>query len=315
MLTFVLRRLSQTLITLFIFSLISFVLSMILPGDPVLALVGPEGATREMLEVYRRELGLDQPVYIQYFRWLERTLRGDFGISIRTRAQVLTLFYQRLPVTVELLILGVIFAILVAFPLGILSSLRPNTRIDTMNTVLAVSGVAMPQFLLAMILILVFSLWLGWLPSSGYIEPWKNLWASIRTLILPAISLGFVVAAEMMRQVRSSMLEVLQDEYIQTARAKGLAEPVVIIKHALRNALIPVVTLLGLRIGRLIGGLVIIEVVFSLPGIGQMLLNAVLFKDMPVLQSGVLLVAFAVTLINLLVDLSYSLIDPRIRYG
>lgn len=315
MLTFVLRRLSQTLITLFIVSLISFVLSMILPGDPVLALVGPEGATREMLEVYRRELGLDQPVYIQYFRWLERTLRGDFGISIRTRAQVLTLFYQRLPVTVELLILGVIFAILVAFPLGIFSSLRPNTRIDTMNTVLAVSGVAMPQFLLAMILILVFSLWLGWLPSSGYIEPWKNLWASIRTLILPAISLGFVVAAEMMRQVRSSMLEVLQDEYIQTARAKGLAEPVVIIKHALRNALIPVVTLLGLRIGRLIGGLVIIEVVFSLPGIGQMLLNAVLFKDMPVLQSGVLLVAFAVTLINLLVDLSYSLIDPRIRYG
>jgi len=315
MLSFLVRRLSQTLITLFIVSLISFVLSMILPGDPVLALVGPEGATQEMLEVYRKELGLDQPVYVQYGRWLGRVLHGDFGISIRTRAKVLTLFYQRLPVTVELLVLGVIFAVFLAFPLGIFSSLRPNTWIDTTSTVLAVSGVAMPQFLLAMILILVFSLWLGWLPSSGYIEPWKNLWASIRTLILPAISLGFVVAAEMMRQVRSSMLEVLQDEYVQTARAKGLAEPVVIIKHALRNALIPVVTLLGLRVGRLIGGLVIIEVVFSLPGIGQMLLNAVLFKDMPVLQSGVLLVAFAVTLINLLVDLSYSLIDPRIRYG
>jgi peptide/nickel transport system permease protein len=315
MLSFLVRRLSQTLITLFIVSLISFVLSMILPGDPVLALVGPEGATQEMLEVYRKELGLDQPVYVQYGRWLGRVFHGDFGISIRTRAKVLTLFYQRLPVTVELLVLGVIFAVFLAFPLGIFSSLRPNTWIDTTSTVLAVSGVAMPQFLLAMILILVFSLWLGWLPSSGYIEPWKNLWASIRTLILPAISLGFVVAAEMMRQVRSSMLEVLQDEYVQTARAKGLAEPVVIIKHALRNALIPVVTLLGLRVGRLIGGLVIIEVVFSLPGIGQMLLNAVLFKDMPVLQSGVLLVAFAVTLINLLVDLSYSLIDPRIRYS
>jgi peptide/nickel transport system permease protein len=315
MLSFLVRRLSQTLITLFIVSLISFVLSMILPGDPVLALVGPEGATQEMLEVYRKELGLDQPVYVQYGRWLGRVFHGDFGISIRTRAKVLTLFYQRLPVTVELLVLGVIFAVFLAFPLGIFSSLRPNTWIDTTSTVLAVSGVAMPQFLLAMILILVFSLWLGWLPSSGYIEPWKNLWASIRTLILPAISLGFVVAAEMMRQVRSSMLEVLQDEYVQTARAKGLAEPVVIVKHALRNALIPVVTLLGLRVGRLIGGLVIIEVVFSLPGIGQMLLNAVLFKDMPVLQSGVLLVAFAVTLINLLVDLSYSLIDPRIRYS
>ncbi len=315
MLSFLVRRLSQTIITLFIVSLISFVLSMILPGDPVLALVGPEGATQEMLEVYRKELGLDQPVYVQYGRWLGRVLHGDFGVSIRTRAKVLTLFYQRLPVTVELLVLGVIFAVFLAFPLGIFSSLRPNTWIDTTSTVLAVSGVAMPQFLLAMILILVFSLWLGWLPSSGYIEPWKSLWASIRTLILPAISLGFVVAAEMMRQVRSSMLEVLQDEYVQTARAKGLAEPVVIIKHALRNALIPVVTLLGLRVGRLIGGLVIIEVVFSLPGIGQMLLNAVLFKDMPVLQSGVLLVAFAVTLINLLVDLSYSLIDPRIRYS
>ena len=315
MLSFLIKRLSQTIITLFIVSLISFVLSMILPGDPVLALVGPDGATKEMLEVYRKELGLDQPVYVQYLRWLGRALHGDFGISIRTRAHVLTLFYQRLPVTIELLVLGVIFAVFLAFPLGILSSLRPNTWIDTTSTVLAVSGVAMPQFLLAMILILVFSLWLGWLPSSGYIEPWKNLWASVRTLILPAVSLGFVVAAEMMRQVRSSMLEVLQDEYIQTARAKGLAEPVVIIKHALRNALIPVVTLLGLRIGRLIGGLVIIEVVFSLPGIGQMLLNAVLFKDMPVLQSGVLLVAFAVTLINLLVDLSYSLIDPRIRYS
>ena len=315
MLSFLVRRFAQTLITLFIVSLISFVLSMILPGDPVLALVGPEGASKEMLEVYRKELGLDQPVYVQYGRWLGRMLHGDFGVSIRTRAKVFTLFCQRLPVTVELLVLGVLFAVFLAFPLGIFSSLRPNTWIDTTSTVLAVSGVAMPQFLLAMILILVFSLWLGWFPSSGYVEPWRNLWASIRTLVLPAVSLGFVVAAEMMRQVRSSMLEVLQDEYVQTARAKGLAEPVVIVKHALRNALIPVVTLLGLRVGRLIGGLVIIEVVFSLPGIGQMLLNAVLFKDMPVLQSGVLLVAFAVTLINLLVDLSYSLIDPRIRYS
>jgi peptide/nickel transport system permease protein len=314
-LSFLARRIFQTLITLFIVSLISFGLSMILPGDPTLALVGADGATQEMLDVYRKELGLDQPVHVQYFKWLGRVLRGDFGISIRTRAKVLTLFAQRLPVTVELLVIGVIFAILLAFPLGILSSLRPNTWIDTTSTILAVSGVAMPQFLLGMILILIFSVWLGWLPSSGYVEPWKGLWPSIRSLILPAVSLGFVVAAEMMRQLRSSMLEVLQDEYVQTARAKGLSEPVVIIKHALRNALIPVVTLLGLRIGRLIGGLVIIEVVFSLPGIGQMLLNAVLFKDMPVLQSGVLLVAFAVTLINLLVDLSYSVIDPRIHYS
>lgn len=311
---FIIRRLFQTLITLFMVTVISFLLCMVLPGDPTLALVGPDGATEEMLQTYRIELGLDQPIYIQYSRWLHRVVTGDFGISIRTRAHVLTLFMQRLPVTLQLLAMGLVYAMLVAIPMGILSSLRPNTWIDTSGTVIAVSGVAMPQFLLAMILILVFSLWLGWFPASGYVEPWKDFSRSIASLTLPAISLGSVVAAEMMRQLRSSMLEVLQDEYIQTARAKGLAEFLVIIKHALRNALIPVVTLLGLRIGRLIGGLVIIEMVFSLPGIGRMLLNAVVFQDIPVLQSGVLLVALSVTMLNLIADISYSFLDPRIRY-
>ena len=192
---FLARRLMETLITLFMVTLISFVLSMILPGDPVMALVGPEGASKEMLEVYRQELGLDQPIYVQYLKWLGRVVRGDLGTSIRTRARVTTLFVQRLPVTLELLALGVVFAVLLAFPLGIMASLRPNTWIDTTGTVLAVSGVAMPQFLLAMLLILVFSLWLGWFPSSGYVEPWRHLWRSINSLILPAISLGFVVAA------------------------------------------------------------------------------------------------------------------------
>jgi peptide/nickel transport system permease protein len=287
---------------------------MILPGDPTLALVGPDGATEEMLEAYRKDLGLDKPVYIQYGIWLGRVINGEFGVSIRTRAHVTTLFVQRLPVTLQLLAMGIFYALLIAIPMGIMSSLRPNTWVDTTGTVVAVSGVAMPQFLLAMFLILTFSLWLGWFPSSGYVEPWKDPWQSIVSLTLPAISLGSVVAAEMMRQLRSSMLEVLQDEYVQTARAKGLTEFTVVIKHALRNALIPVVTLLGLRIGRLIGGLVIIEVVFSLPGIGQMLMNAVIFQDIPVLQSGVLLVALSVTLLNLLADISYSFLDPRIRY-
>jgi len=295
-------------------TVISFLLCMVLPGDPTLSLVGPDGATEEMLQTYRQELGLDQPIYVQYYRWLHRVVSGDFGVSIRTRAHVLTLFMQRLPVTLQLLAMGLIYAMLIAVPMGILSSLRPNTWIDTSGTVIAVSGVAMPQFLLAMILILVFSLWLEWFPSSRYVEPWKDFTQSIVSLILPAISLGSVVAAEMMRQLRSSMLEVLQDEFIQTARAKGLAEFWVIIKHALRNALIPVVTLLGLRIGRLIGGLVIIEMVFSLPGIGRMLLNAVVFQDIPVLQSGVLLVALSVTMLNLLADITYSYLDPRIRY-
>jgi peptide/nickel transport system permease protein len=310
---FIIRRLFQTLLTLFVVTLISFVICMVLPGDPSLSVVGTEGASEEMIQTVRKELGLDQPVVVQYFKWLSALVRGDFGMSIRTRVHVLTLFSQRLPVTLELLGLGILFALLVALPMGILSSLRPNTWIDTAGTVLAVSGVAMPQFFLGMLLILVFGLWLGWLPSSGYFAPSEGLLRNIQGMILPAVSLGSVVAAEIMRQLRSSMLEVLNEEYVQTARAKGLAESMVVIKHALRNALIPVVTLLGMRIGRLIGGIVIIEVVFSVPGIGRLLMNAVLFNDFPVLQTGVLLVAFAVTFINLLADISYSFLDPRIH--
>jgi peptide/nickel transport system permease protein len=311
---FLIRRLLQTLITLFVVSLISFTLSMVLPGDPSLSIVGSEGASEVMIQNLRQELGLDQPIVVQYFKWLGALVSGDFGISIRTRAHVLTLFGQRLPVTLELLFFGILFALLIAIPMGIFSALRPNTWVDTAGTVIAVSGVAMPQFFLGMILILVFSIWLGWLPSSGYVSPADNLLGNIKGMILPAISLGSVVAAEIMRQLRSSMLEVLNEEYIQTARAKGVPEFRVIIRHALRNALIPVVTLLGMRIGRLIGGIVIIEVVFSLPGIGRLLMNAVLFNDFPVLQAGVLLVALAVTFLNLLADVSYSFLDPRIRH-
>jgi peptide/nickel transport system permease protein len=311
---FLIRRILQTLITLFVVSLISFTLSMVLPGDPSLSIVGSEGASEAMVQNLRQELGLDQPIIVQYFKWLGALVSGDFGISIRTRAHVLTLFGQRLPVTLELLGFGILFALLIAIPMGIFSALRPNTWVDTAGTVIAVSGVAMPQFFLGMILVLVFSIWLGWLPSSGYVSPGDNLVGNLKGMILPAISLGSVVAAEIMRQLRSSMLEVLGEEYVQTARAKGVPEFQVIIRHVLRNALIPVVTLLGMRIGRLIGGIVIIEVVFSLPGIGRLLMNAVLFNDFPVLQTGVLLVALAVTFLNLLADVSYSFLDPRIRH-
>ncbi len=310
---FLIRRIFQTLITLFVVSLISFTLSMVLPGDPSLAIVGSEGASEAMIQNLRQELGLDQPIAVQYFKWLGALVRGDFGVSIRTRVHVLTLFSQRLPLTLELLGLGILFSLLIAIPMGIFSALRPNTWVDTAGTVISVSGVAMPQFFLGMVLILIFSIWLRWLPSSGYVSPADNLAGNLRGMILPAISLGLVVTAEIMRQLRSSMLEVLNEEYIQTARAKGVPEFQVIILHALRNALIPVVTLLGMRIGRLIGGIVIIEVVFSLPGIGRLLMNAVLFNDFPVLQAGVLLVALAVTFLNLLADISYSFLDPRIR--
>ena len=311
---FLIRRVLQALITLFIVTVISFVITMVLPGDPILAIVGLEaGASDELVEQWRKDLGLDRPVYIQYVKWVGALLKGDCGISIRTRAHVLTLFSQRLPVTIQLMIMGILWALMIAVPIGIITSLWPNTWIDTAGTVIAVSAVAMPRFLLAIILILVFSVWTGWLPSSGYVSFFEDPIQNLRCTIMPTIALGAVVAAEIMRQLRSSMLEVLQEEYMQTARAKGLSEFVVIIKHALRNALIPVVTLLGMRIGRLIGGIVIIEVVFSLPGIGSMLMNAILMQDIPVLQSGVLLVAVSVTFLNLLADISYSFLDPRIQ--
>lgn len=311
---FLIHRLLQALITLFLVTLISFTLCMVLPGDPALAVVGSEAVSPEMIQAVHKELGLDQPIVVQYFKWLSALVSGNFGISTRTRVHVTTLFAQRLPVTLELLALGFLVALLVAIPMGILSAIRPNTWVDTTGTVLTVSGVAMPQFFLGMLLILVFAVWLGWLPSSGYESPSKGLIRNLLAMIMPAISLGSVVAAEIMRQLRSSMLEVLNEDYIQTARAKGVSESRVIIKHALRNALMPVVTLLGMRMGRLIGGIVIIEVLFSVPGIGQMLMNAVLFRDFPVLQTGVLLVAFAVTLINFLTDISYLFLDPKVKY-
>jgi peptide/nickel transport system permease protein len=206
---FLIRRILQTLITLFVVSLISFTLSMVLPGDPSLSIVGSEGASEAMIQNLRQELGLDQPIVVQYFKWLVALVSGDFGISIRTRAHVLTLFGQRLPVTLELLGLGILFSLLIAIPMGIFSALRPNTWVDTAGTVISVSGVAMPQFFLGMILILIFSIWLRWLPSSGYVSPVENLVGNLKGMILPAISLGSVVAGEIMRQLRSSMLEVL----------------------------------------------------------------------------------------------------------
>lgn len=314
MTAYLLSRTFQTIITLFIISIIVFILVMQLPGNPVLALIGEDGASDEMIEYYREKLGLDKPVYIQYFNWLTSFIQGELGQSIRTRTKVTTLFAQRLPLTLQLVAMGVFFALLIAIPLGALSALRPNTWIDTMGTIISVTGVSAPQFLIGIVLILIFSLWLGWLPSSGYISPFEDLWLNLKFLIMPSITLGALLAAELMRQLRSAFLEIMQEDYVTTARSKGLSEWVVMGKHVSRNALIPVVTLLGMRIGRLIGGIVVVEMIFSLPGIGRLLMNAVLFQDYPVLQTGIVLVSFAVTTMNLMADLSYSFLDPRIRY-
>jgi len=312
---YIIRRLIQTGVTLFVVSVIVFIVTMQLPGDPALAYVGSEGASDELIAHYRQKLGFDQPVHVQYFRWLKTFIQGDLGKSLRTRVQVSTLLVQRFPLTLQLLVMALIFALLLAIPIGVVSAMKPNSWINTIGTVIAVSGVSIPQFLLGMILILLFSLKLGWLPSSGYTHPFDSFYLSVKSLIMPSIALGSMLAAELMRQLRSALLEVIGEDYINTARSKGLREMKVIFKHAFRNALIPVVTLLTMRIGRLIGGIVVIEKVFSLPGIGMLMLNGVTFQDYPVIQTGMIVIALSVTMMNLIADLSYAFLDPRIKYS
>ena len=314
MLAYIVQRLLQSIIILFLVTLVSFIITMVLPGDPVLALLGASGASEEYIQAKRAELGVDKPIYVKYFLWLKGMLTGDLGKSLRTGHRATTMILERLPVTLQLLSFSILLGLLIAFPWGILSSLYPQTWIDSLGTLFTTSGVAIPRFWSGMMLILLFSIWFRLLPPAGYVSPAENFGASILHLILPSIALGSALAAETMRQLRSGLLEVFGAEYITTARAKGLTERRIIIKHAMRNALIPVVTLLGLRIGRLVGGAVIVEVVFSLPGIGLLAMNSIASRDFPVVQTVVLLIAASIVLVNILIDISYAFLDPRIRY-
>lgn len=310
------RRLLQAVPTLLIVSLITFSITMLLPGDPALAFLGESAALDQTAyAATRAELGLDQPLPVQYARWLGRALRGDLGRSVRTKEPVVTSLRTRIPITLELITLAMATGLLIAFPVGIVSAVRPNSKIDLISTILAVSGLAIPSFWFGILLIYVFALWLGWLPASGYVKPTEDLAQNLKLMVLPAFTLGLDLAASLMRQVRSALLEVLQQEYITTARAKGLRERAIVGRHALRNALIPVVTIIGLQIGRLVGGAVVIETIFALPGLGRLAADAIFFRDFPALQGVVLLLAITVFVSNLLTDLAYSFLDPRIRYA
>jgi peptide/nickel transport system permease protein len=313
MIEFVARRLAHAGIVLFLVSLIAFFMVFVLPGDPVLALLGPGGATEEFIEAKRAELGLDQPVVIQYARWITRVIQGDLGQSIRTGIPVLELILDRAPVSIYLMSVAVALALVVAIPLGVLAARHPMTWVDSLGTFLSVAGVAIPNFWLAIMLLLVFSVNLGWLPSFGLVLPWDDLGLSVRQVILPAAVLATGLAAEMTRHLRSSMLDVKNELYVVAARAKGLREITIELKHTLRNALIPVITLLGMRIGRLIGGAVVIEVVFGITGIGQLAINAINARDAEVVLGVVVFGAGSVVLINSIIDLTYGVIDPRIR--
>lgn len=312
MLTFIVRRLLSAVPTLILVSLFVFTLQKLLPGDPVLAMAGEE-RDPAVMEYLREKYRLNDPVPLQYLHWVGSVLQGDFGTSLRTEQPVTTLLASKLPVTLELAVLALAIALLIGLPTGVIAAVRKGTAVDYGANVVALSGISIPHFWLGILLILVFAVKLQWLPASGFVPLGENLGQNLKTLILPAFVLGAGLSGVLMRHTRSAMLEVLRADYVRTARAKGLLPRAVILKHALRNALMPIVTLTTLLFGELLGGAVLTEQVFSIPGFGKMIVDAVFNRDYAVVQGVVLCVAVGFLLLNLLADVLYRMINPRLR--
>jgi peptide/nickel transport system permease protein len=297
---------------LFLVSLVVFLLVHALPGDTAVLFLGEE-ADAETIARFRTNHGFDRPLPVQYVDWLQKAVRGDLGRSLRTNQPVTEAILQRLPVTLELLVSALLVSLSIALPMGIVSAVRRNSGLDLLSTLFALVGFATPNFWLGLILIYVFALLLRWLPASGFVPLLSSLPDNIRSLILPAITLGTALAALVTRQLRSGMLEVLRQDYVRTAHAKGLNERQVVAKHALKNALIPVVTVIGLQIGGLLGNTIIAETLFALPGVGRLMIDSIFSRDFFVVQGVVLFLAVGYVLSNLAVDVLYSYLDPRIR--
>jgi peptide/nickel transport system permease protein len=314
MLSIIARRALVAIPTLVIVSLLVFALQKILPGDPVLTLAGEE-RDPAVLAFLREQYRLDDPIYVQYFAWVGQVLRGDFGVSLRTDVPVATLVLQKLPVTLQLAAMAMVFAVLIGIPAGILAAVRKGTWMDYAANVFALSGLSIPNFWLGILLIFLVSVQLQWLPASGYVPPTEDLWQSLRTMLMPAFVLGTGLAGSLMRHTRSAMLGVLRADYVRTARAKGLLPKVVVLKHALRNALVPIVTLLTLLFGELIAGAVLTEQIFTIPGFGKLMVDAVFTRDYAVVQGVVLCTAIGFIAMNLLADVLYVLINPRLRHA
>lgn len=312
MLTFILRRLLSAIPTLILVSLFVFTLQKLLPGDPVQAMAGEE-RDPAVMEYLREKYRLNDPVPLQYLHWVGNVLTGDFGTSLRTEQPVTALLASKLPVTIELAVLALIIALVIGIPAGVVSAVRKGTAVDYGANVFALSGISIPHFWLGILLILIFAVKLQWLPASGFVPLGEDLMQNLKTLILPAFVLGAGLAGVLMRHTRSAMLEVLRADYVRTARAKGLFPRTVVLKHALRNALMPIVTLTTLLFGELLGGAVLTEQVFSIPGFGKMIVDAVFNRDYAVVQGVVLCVAIGFLLLNLLADVLYRLINPRLR--
>jgi peptide/nickel transport system permease protein len=311
---YVIRRVGALAITLLFVSLLVFVVVRVLPGDPALIILGLEANADSVARV-RQALGLDQPVPVQYAQWVGRALRGDLGRSIQYDLPVGALILSRLTVTLPLTLLAAGFMIAAAIPLGVFAATRHRRWGDYLTMTLSQLGVAVPGFWAGLLLILLFSVRLGWVQSGGFDGWGEGIARGLRSLLLPAIALGLFQFAVLARTTRSAVLEVLREEYVKTARAKGVAERRVLFRHALRNALIPVVTVAGVQLGQLLAGSIILESVFYLPGLGRLTLAAISARDLPVVQGVVLFVASMIVTVNAAVDILYGLLDPRIRYG
>ncbi|WP_216322001.1 ABC transporter permease [Deinococcus aestuarii] len=313
MIQFAIRRLLSALPTLLVVTVLVFGMVQLLPGDPARLLLGEEATPAAVAEL-RRSLGLDRPVPEQYFRWLGDVARLDLGASVKDNTSVGGLIADKLPTTLQLAVFAMLISLLIALPAGILGAMRQNSWVDRLLTLLALSGISLPSFFLGILLIYLFSIRLAWIPASGYVPFLEDPGRNLLLLLLPAVTLGVPTAAVLTRYLRSSMLEVMTQDYVRTAHAKGVTGGRVMFKHGLRNALIPVITAFGLQLGGLLGGAVITEQIFSVPGFGRLLVDAVFTRDLPVIQGVVLVSAVAVFLVSFLVDLAYAAVDPRIRY-
>jgi peptide/nickel transport system permease protein len=312
MLLFLAKRLLHLIPTLFFVSVMIFSLQQLLPGDPALVMAGEEKDPAVIAQI-RQQYRLDQPLYIQYVYWLIGVLTGNLGESMRLKEPVLRLITQKFPVTLQLALMAIVISLLIGVTAGVVSAIRKNSKLDYAMNLFALWGLSTPNFWLGIMLIFVFSVWLGWLPASGYVSPFEDFGLSIKTTILPAFVLGNSFAAVLMRHTRSAMLQAMTSDYVRTARAKGLTERVVIIKHAMRNALTPVITLGALELGTLLSGAVLTEQVFSIPGFGKLLVDSVFNRDYAVVQGVTLVTATTYILLNLAADIAYVLVNPRLR--
>ena len=312
MLAFLTQRLLQIIPTLILVSMLIFGLQQLLPGDPALIMAGEERDPK-VLEEIRQQYRLNEPIPVQYFYWMKGVLSGNLGESMRLKSSVASLVAEKLPVTLQLAGMAILVALGIGIPAGIVSAVKKESAWDYGANIFALWGISTPNFWLGILLILLFSVQLGWLPASGYVSPFEDLRANLAAMIMPAFVLGNAIAAVLMRHTRSAMLQVLSADYVRTARAKGLGERVVVLKHALRNALIPIITLGALEFGTLLSGAVLTEQVFSIPGFGKLIVDAVFNRDYLVVQGVVLFTATVYITLNLLADLAYFAVNPRMR--